>query len=252
MDQEADPVEGDAEIETGNHPDPGDKDQSGAEDEDKEQRVPLSRFNQVVAKLADATDRLDQTSRQQQEADRAQPEKTYTAAELNSLVDAEKLSQDDADEIREVQLAKRVTKEVVGAVAQNSQEAQLTADLQQYAAAIPALDDPNSDEYLRVKDELRYLYSVGQPEGVGTMLAATRAIFGSLAALKAPAGAKPKAPDAHPEGGSGGGDDAPDPSKGKKPDMTAKQKEHYRKKIDAGVYADWNEVHEELNYTPGA
>ncbi len=251
MDQEEEAAQADAEIEAGNHPDPdAEEDQSDA-GKTEHGDVPYERFAQQTARLNDTIETLTNQLQQQETANREKPEKTYTAAELNSLVDAGKLSQDDADEIREVQLAKRVTKEVVGAVTQNSQEAQLSTDLAQYAQAIPALDDPNSDECLRVKDELRYLYSVGQPQGVGSMLAATRAVFGPLGALKAPAGTKKKV-EAHQEGGSGGGDEPPDSGKGKMPSLTAKQKTYYSKKIDAGIYADWDAVAEELNYTPGA
>jgi len=253
MDQNAEPVEGDAEIGAGDHPNPDDEDQSDAGEKKEHGDVPYDRFAKVIAKLSDATDRIADFQSQQETASREKPdEKTYTAAELNSLVDDGKLSQDDADEIREVQLAKRVTKEVVGAVAQNSQQDRLSADLAQYAQAIPALDDPSSDETLRVKDELRYLFSVGQLDNVGTYLAATRAIFGPLAALKAPAGTKKKT-EAHQEGSSGGGDEpAGDDKSDKLPTLTAKQKTYYRQKIDQGVYSDWDAVAEELNYTPGA
>ncbi len=252
MAQDAEPDQGDAESEAGDHPNPDDEEQSDAGSEERGD-VPYERFAQQTARLNETITTLtSQLQNQQDQAAREKTEeKTYTAAELSSLVEAGKLSQDDADEIREVQLAKRVTKEVVGAVAQNSQQDQLETDLRQYAEAIPALDDPTSDEVLRVKDELRYLYSVGQPEGVGTMLAATRAVFGPLSAIKAPAGTKKKT-EAHQEGSSGGGDEPGDGGKGDKlPTMTSKQKAHYRSAIDKGIYADWAAVAEELNYTPG-
>lgn len=254
MDQNAEPDKGDAEIEAGNHPNPDeDQDQSDAGEEERGD-VPYERFAQQTARLNETITTLTTQlqSQSQEQAAREKPEeKTYTAAELVSLVDAGKLTQADADEIREVQLAKRVTKEVVGAVTQNSQTAQLEADLAQYAQAIPALDDPTSDECLRVKDELRYLYSVGQKDTVGTYLAATRAIFGPLSALKAPAGTKKKT-EAHQEGSSGVGDDPAEGDKsGKLPSLTAKQKAHYTKAIGNGVYKDWDAVAAELNYTPG-
>lgn len=237
-----------AEVKTGDHPDPEKKSDAGDEEH---AGVPYARFATVVSKLADATKQLTQHAEAQQARAKEQnAPKTYTAAELRVSVDAGEITPDEAEDIKERQLTDRVATSVTDAVLGRQKDDGLRDELAQYEQAVPELADTSSDEYRRVEKEYRhFLSNLGMPDSPSTMTAAVRSVFGSLEALKAPASSKAKR-ETFVEGGGGSGDAGSDGSKSTDPPMTPKQKEYYRRQIDLGLIKDWDAVKKELSYTP--
>lgn len=243
MDQEIEAVKAEVEVEEDDH-------LSSKESEDGKKQehdpVPYDRFARQNAKLAEALGKLNTLLESPPER-KKEAEKTYSATELRSLVASGELSTEAADEIKERQLRKSITEEVTGAVRQSSQATQLRTELDAYEKAVPGLADNTTDEYARVEQEYRYLINnVGQAEGPGTMVAAARAVFGPLAALKSTAKVETKR-EVFEEGGSGSGDATGGADK-EKPKLTQRQKDYYRPKIEQGLYKNWDEVIAEVSF----
>ena len=235
-----------AEVETGDHPDP---EKSDTGDEERK-GVPYARFAEQNAKLGVALEKITTLVESQQKATAEQnAPKTYTATELQTSVDTGEITLTEAEDIKERQLTTRVAASVTNAVIGRQKDDALRDELAQYEKAVPELADPTSDEYRRVEKEYRhFLSSLGMTENRSTMTAAVRSVFGSLETLKAPVGSKLKKTP-FGEGGGGDGDPGADGSKSKDPVMSSKQKEYYQRQINLGFFKDWNAVKAELSFT---
>lgn len=174
--------------------------------------------------------------------------KTYTRGDLAQLVENETLTQVQADTVWDNQLEtkfeKRLDQRLNESINASDINTKVNNDLNQYRAVIPDLDRP-SENRTKVEDAYRYLLSIGQPNDVSTELAAVSNVFGPLEKLK-----QSKATlemQTHQE--TGGGKSEPGKGKSFEDTLTARQKAHYEKGIDMGLYKNWDEVKEEMKYS---
>lgn len=176
----------------------------------------------------------------------------YTRTQLKAFVAAGHLTEDQADQYWETQLERKIKKQVASEVGQTvtgtTRAERLRAELAGYKEVEPAAWDKSSEVNKKVQKEHLFLTeTLGHPLGPETDLAALRAALGPLAALRAAKDAKPGSSDGHQEVGGGnppGGNGGGDPVKS----LTAREKAHYTRLIDRGVYKDWDAVREERKF----
>ena len=196
--------------------------------------VPRGRLDDVIAKLKSLEEKVKVQN----------APKRLSRADLDAEVEAGKLSREQADATWEGQITADAAQAAVKHVEQASQAKALGDTLLAYEEAVPELKDTSSATYARIAQEVAYLQGIGHPEGLATVVAATRSVMGPLNALKVRKAPGPKGGEGHQEGGSGGGEGS-----GRKPDrrteLSARETEHFRKLIDKGVYRDWDAVHAE-------
>lgn len=204
-----------------------DQDNENLDDEanDKEQRVPLSRLNQVLRKLEAANARI--SALETGSGKPKQEEKVYTRAELAAAVEAGQITQLQADEYMDKQTLAKAKAEMSKEVEAKSRDGVAQRELEKYQEKIPALLDEDSEEFQAVAKEYRELLALGSPPTMATMLAATKAACGPLVLA---GGVKTKRRSGFPEGGSGASRN--DDDDGDK--MPKKQREYYDKQIAQG------------------
>lgn len=178
--------------------------------------------------------------------------KVYTRAELDAAIAAGSMTQAQADQIIEQQIEARVTAKAIETVTgrvDGERKAQTIGEkLQGYRKAIPALTDRNSVEFKRAAEAYQDIVAdLGAPANEHQRLAlehqALKRAFGSIEAIQAAASAGRREVTEDMSGaGQGAGAPEGDAPRG----LDNRQKAHYRKMIDAGVYKDWKAVSAEL------
>lgn len=171
-------------------------------------------------------------------------EKTYSLAQLNEMVEDEKISQAEADRIyteqQENRLNQMVDQRVTAALSSHDKKITAEAQIEKYAEALPDVMTDGTDTRAKFGTELNFLESQGhdrkKPE---TILLAMRAAFGPIERLGMNPGPGKREPmqdtNSAGETDEGGGGD----KQARWPNwMSARQKEHYEKQISTGFYKD--------------
>jgi len=197
--------------------------------------VPRARLNDLSRKLAEKDVELEKLRQQPVR----QPD--LTRQELEAAVAAGKLSRDEADHRWEEQFTRRVVAETETRLDAQEQKRRVAGEIRRFEEAMPSLKDESSDAYDAVRVEYGRLVDLGLPHGPTTVLAATKAVFGSADRLKVkPEGSRPETF----EDRTGGGEDE---TRAGKPKLTQRQRDYYTKAMNAGQYASWDEVYKELS-----
>ena len=164
--------------------------------------------------------------------------------ELLAKVEAGDMSQAEADNIWQGQIESSVADQVEIVVKDTAAATKMQTELDQYEKTVPELSDESSELYAKVAKEYRYLtQTLGMPDVTSTTLAAVRSVVGPADSLKKVT-IKKNAGDGHFE--TGGGNDGKKPGGADKIVLTDRQKDHYRKCIDNGLYPNWDAVYKEL------
>ncbi len=172
----------------------------------------------------------------------ADPE--YSREELLKMVEDETKTQAQADALWEKQITDNVTKKVLGTVSHIDSQRQINRDLKEYKRLKPGITKNGSEDRDKVTEEYTYLISIGQPDNVSTELTAVRNVFGPVDKLN-----KKIELETHQETGTGS-----PPAKAEHAvlkGLDQRQKDFYSKRIEIGVYKNWDEVEKELKYKRG-
>ncbi|MGH9429086.1 MAG: hypothetical protein ACRD2L_22620 [Terriglobia bacterium] len=232
------------------------------------------RFEQIYARMkrAEAELALEKEAKLRAEIERdvmlrtqtapAQPERTYSNAELEAMIASGQATREAVDDYREKQMEKHVLEKVQ----RESEESRVTADrlskantsLNQYVVAIPNLAVEGTPERTSLNAEFDWLCNLhgvapaklSQVEKQNLLLNAARNVFGSVNTI----GTRSTPPRVEPQMGSIGGTP---PRRTANPDqavldaLTPEQVTHYTKMMKTGRYpGGWKEVVEEIRYIP--
>ncbi len=167
-------------------------------------------------------------------------------SQLRQAIEAGKLTEDDADGIREQQLERRLTGKIEsklrGKLELETRQGRVAGEIARYKDAIPGLNDPDSKEFAQLRDEFQRLVALGDsPDDQRTELAAAQVAFGNLDKRQT---IKANRPDSHVETGGGGFTDADADSRtsdGAPKGLTPRLRDHYRGRIEKGQYTGWDD-----------
>lgn len=238
----------------------------GGEDEGKgkpkdDEVVPKTQFLAAINSANQKYNTLEAKFNELQAAVTAKPEpvekpKRFTRAELNAMVEARSITQDQADAQMDFQTredaksdAKRVATETVTAAQQKDR---VETEIARYKAVAPEILDDAHDTRQRIKEEFQALIELGDDaRALSTQLKAIRAVLGPVDKLERARNGKP-AHESYREYGGGEGE-----SRGKKKsndgtltydDLSPREKAHYDKGIRSGLYKDKAAVNAELAF----
>lgn len=180
---------------------------------------------------------------------------TYTRAQLEAAVEGGKITKAEADAIWDTQSQRQTQRLVADTVktvlTETQQQTTVDSRIAEYQALKPEVMKADSPERARVKQQYDYLVSIGQPATKSTELAALTMCYGSLDALKAAHAATRDDETLMDVGGGtppvagGDGNDGP------KTKLSARERAHYQKLIDKGMYRSWADVDKEMEYANG-
>ena len=174
----------------------------------------------------------------------SQPKETYSRAELLSMVDDGQLSQLKADSLWESQIEKNVTEKVLQQVESSNANSRVGRELDRYIEIVPDLMKDGSEDRAKVATEFSYLVGHGSPGDQSTQLAALRTVYGSIEKLSKKS---TQHVGTHQETG-GGLKPEPKTEKGLLKTLSSREKAHYEKGIEKGLYKGWDDVEKELEY----
>lgn len=163
------------------------------------------------------------------------PKKTWTRAELDAQVAAGRITADAADRVIEDQIVERAAERAAQQTAAQATTQTVEQKIARYLDLVPELKAQKGPAFERAAREYQSLVESGLPDSQATRLAALRTTFGTIDALAAAAGNDGRR-ETHQEGGGGAGAPAGDSTGEWTRGMNNRQKAHYRKLIDAGVY----------------
>ncbi len=189
----------------------------------------------------------------------AQPKATDTpkplsAAELRQAVDDGRISDDQAQEIRDRQIEQgvesRLESKFETRMATRDVLERVNGEIGRYKTAVPDLLDRSSDVFAKVQSEFEDLVSLGHDANdKRTELSAARAVFGSITALEA--AGKPYPRETHQEtGGRGEGGEGSSVKDGWPKDMSSDTRRYYDDQINQGALADRKAAIAEWSYEP--
>jgi hypothetical protein len=181
--------------------------------------------------------------------------KRYSRPELLAAVSAGTIPQDQADAEWERQIREDARAEARQIATETVSRAQrmesVSTQISQYTEAVPELLDRGSDTYQKVAGEFRFLVAQGDdPKSLSTELKAIRAALGPVEKVRAARSGRASHED-HRETGGGGGGAGPRGGQGNLK-LTERERAHYQRGIDNGLYKDWKAVETELKFKSGA
>lgn len=205
--------------------------------------VPRERLNNLTAdmnaKFSSQQRRIDELTEKQN----APVE--IPRSELLQKVDDGEISQAEADKVWEDQMVTKAAQSIKTVVEDTATANKLQSELAEYESKVPELSDKSSELYAKVAKEFQHFTNeLGMPDTTSTTLAAVRSVVGPASKLKIVK--VTKSDGENYEENSGGGDSGLKLNDDGTPKLTDRQKKHYGKCIDSGLYKDWDEVHKEL------
>jgi len=209
--------------------------------------IPKSQFLAALQNANSKNDELQARIARLESAPVKEPTpKAPTRAELLALVEAGSITQAVADAEWKRQIIAEVKSEVGIATASMSVAQRVDADLAEYKKLAGDAWVAGSPERTKVEAAYRRLVSRGLPETASTELTALENVFGDIDVLRESKKARSGPAEQHSEtggarGASGGGGPKDDAVKG----LTAREKAHYERLIQAKVYKNWAAVKEE-------
>lgn len=247
----------------------GQKDQASTSDAKKEdQWIPKVRFDEATNKLEADNRRLaEELAREREERAKLsgqfeafskqpsqnQSQPRYTRAQLAQYVEAGQITQAQADDLIDQQnqrdMRELVDKSVQTAVSQFGQRNLVDTHLGQYRELVPEAWQTGTEQRNRIQQEYSFLIQAGYPAGPQTELVATRSVLGPVERLRKELPDRRetlKGGESGGESGSekGGNSDEPEVLKS----LNNREKAYYKRKIEDGIYKDWNAVAEERKF----
>jgi hypothetical protein len=223
--------------------------------------IPKTRFDEARAddqrKLATLQNELQKEREDRiraEERAKAEKPKVLSRAELNQLVADGSLTEDARDEYLEKQREERIEQRLEAKFAaerkQSDRISLINAQMERYKTLIPDVMVAGSEPRARVESEFNFLVSVdGQPqsneEALALELKALRAAFGPVDRLKE---TTRKRRETHQETGGGAADEGGPKEDTAPSKLTARERDHYQRLIDSGVYTGWKQVREEQKF----
>ena len=243
----------------------GTTDETGSEQGEKkeeEELVPLKAVEEQRTKRESAERRAAEAEgyiKGAQAAAAAQPTQTpapkeLTHAELRQAVEAQQMTEAEADQIRDHQIERRV-EEKVAKRTETKIETQAIADrtsaeMARYREIIPELADQTSDTIAKVHTEFQNLISLGFADDARTELIAVRSAFGDVSKLEKIGGEKVRETHQETGGGREPGAEGGPRNDGWPKEMSADSRAYYQDQINQGIFADRKAALEEFNYKP--
>lgn len=180
---------------------------------------------------------------------------TYSRAQLEAAVEGGKITKAEADAIWDTQSQRQTQRLVADTVktvlTETQQQTTVDSRIAEYQALKPEVMKADSPERARVKQQYDYLVSIGQPAAKSTELAALTMCYGSLDALKAAHAATRDDETLMDVGGGTPPAAGGDGNDGPKTKLSARERAHYQKLIDKGMYPNWAAVDKEMEYANG-
>lgn len=199
--------------------------------------VPRDRLNAVSSQLKELRAELQALKAP------SKPKPNFSKAELRKAVEEGKLSEDQAEAVWERQTEERIAERLTQDLAVHSQKTAAARTIAEYEAIDPALADEDSDLRHRVVDEYKSLLDLGSPNSEATMVAALRAVCGSVDTFKrSKAAKKGRVLESHDEYEAG--DDLGETGANGKPKLSKAERSYYAPLVQRGMYRDWKEVEE--------
>lgn len=181
--------------------------------------------------------------------------KELSRRELRQMVEDGKVSEDEAEDIVQRQLERRLGDRMVKALDDRLTTRQLNdkvqTEISRYKEAVPDLNDRESAAFQKVETEFQHLVSLGYDDGdPRTELLAARAAFGDPSRLKA---VKSRGRETHEETGGHAESDSDVRTDGIPKGLTRRERDHYGKLIDRGLYKGWDDpvLKQELGFRNG-
>lgn len=236
-------------------------------DGQKTQYVPMERLQEEIdkrqtletqlAELRGKVDGLATVASAAPKTEQRQQSPQFTRAQLREAVDDGRITQAQSDAIWDDQTEHRNSEKLKAVKDEVKQEitetAKIGGQIDAYKSLLPDLAAKTSDTFKKVEAEFKYMTGeLGMPNNEKTELAALRAVFGPVEALRQKAKAKDARPDTHHEsaGRGGGGDDGGGEQDGAPRDLSPKLKTFYANQINRKLYKGWDDpvLKEELKH----
>lgn len=193
--------------------------------------------------------RLEERQRIEKEKKETQPE--WTDEQLDAWVTEGRYTQSQVNAYKKEILRKQILREVEAKREQETSNAKILGELDQYKSTIPDVMTYGSEN--RGKYEKEFLYmtrNLGMPDNYATQLAAARAAFGDLETVKLRKASSKVITSDEPFMET----HTPAKSKSDKKDFAStlddRSKKHFEKMMSAGVYKSWEEIEAEQKWTP--
>ena len=233
----------------------------GQDDEPKDGEVVskkqfIAALNSAERKRETETAALRQQLAELQAQVKAKPAdqpKLYTRAELTAAVEAGQISQEQADAQLQAQADDRAHRVALETVSAAKRKELIDSQLAQYQELAPEILDDDHDTRKAIKREFQALVDLGDDRrDVATQLKAVRAVLGPIERLKQAKSGRTQH-EHHRETGGGGSGSQGRQKTGKLVDqLNADVKREYEKRIDRGIYKNWDEVESELKFASPA
>lgn len=168
-------------------------------------------------------------------------EQELTPAELTQAVTDGRLTEGEAEAIRERgrerRIDRRIDEKVETTVAVRDINTRVNDEIARYKKVIPDLNDKASSAWQKIDAEFANLVSLGDDsKDTRTQLKAARAAFGPIANLEKAAPAEARETYTETGGGGPGGGEGDPPADAWPKDTTADQKAYYNDLIGKGTY----------------
>lgn len=174
-------------------------------------------------------------------------EQELTPAELTQAVTEGRLTEGEAEAIRERrrerQIDRKIDEKVETTVAVRDLNTRVNDEITRYRQVIPDLNDKASAAWQKIQVEFDNLVSLGNDsKNTRTQLMAARAAFGPIANLEKAATAEPRETHQEAGGGGPGGGDGGNSGDAWPKDTTTDQKNYYTDLIGKGIYTRENAI----------
>lgn len=165
----------------------------------------------------------------------------YSRADLQTLVDNGRISENEMESIlerqREAKIEEKVLRKVEERTAAMQQDAMLEREFQRYKAVVPDVWKEGAEQRQKVSQEFAYLRSQGLPNSKATELAALRTVLGPIDALEKRFEVQRESlQETH-----GATNDSPEGESSGPRNIPADLKSDYERLISRGVYSGWDD-----------
>lgn len=241
----------------------------------REGYVPLERLNEATGKLRDENSRLRESfaaleARVQTMSETQQPPgasqqtpKEYSRAELKGFIEAGQISQNQADELWDAQQEAKFERKLKAEVEALKAEAQhntsltdLKGIIRSYVEVKPEMVEEGSEDRDNLRKEFNRLARVtgvpkaGSRQDYELQVIALENVYGSVENARKRKQSQSQALDENlmVDQPNQGGEAATIPESKALKALNGRQKQHYQRLINRGIYKDWKAVESELTW----
>lgn len=214
----------------------------------EDERRKRQRLETQLAELKGKVDGLSSGAAHRQDKPE---EKELSRAELQAMVDRGDLTTSQAeallDEYQRKRIEKQIEQQVQARIGAQTRQTTLQQEMAKYLDAVPDIGQEGTEAREAVRREWNQLTTVlGYPTTAETELIACRTVFGPPERLsKRHERGKH---ETHQETGGGQPEDAGGSHSGAPKDMSSRERKHYERLIEQGLYKNWEEVKKEYGF----